>query len=289
MIKNILAFLFVLSFYSVGNTAEGDGCAQFELVDGRISIPIQVAGGDSRAFINTSTRTIGISSSLAERLGLEVVEPDRPVDPRFAGLFQQFGTVANLPIVVFGQEIELPEAYVFNSDQEVANFSLLQFRELIVQVDNPQSRICFVNREALPLSDAQNIGMRTSRTGSAAIEITLNGDEDVWVELQLGFSGAITLDYFTAMSLNFVEDGLEVESPSSNAVADTLQLGPYELGAIGVTHPTQRPERSRISAGLLTASAPRGVEINGQIGYEVLQHFILTMDFGEERMHVFAP
>ncbi len=52
MIKNILAFLFALSFYSVGNAAEGDGCAQFELEDGRISIPIQVAGGDSRANIS---------------------------------------------------------------------------------------------------------------------------------------------------------------------------------------------------------------------------------------------
>ena len=283
------AILIALSFSIGGNAADEDGCAQFQVEGGRISIPIQVAGSGTRAFVNTGTRTIGISSSLAETLGLEVQASDRPQDPRFAGLFQQFGTIENLPIVVFGQEIQLPEAYVFNSDQEVANFSLLQFRDLIVQVDNPQSRICFVNREALPLGDAQNIEMRTSRTGSAAVEITLNQEQDVWLELQLGFSGAITLDYFAALSLDFVEDGVEAEFPSSNSVADILQLGPYELGAISVTHPTQRPQSSRFSAGLRTASRPRGQETDGQIGYEILQHFVLTMDFGEERMHVFAP
>ncbi|GIT20693.1 MAG: hypothetical protein CM1200mP40_03750 [Gammaproteobacteria bacterium] len=289
MTRKYIVFLSVLLFSLGLHAAEDDGCAPFELQGGRISIPIKVVGSDTSAFINTGTRTIGISSSLADRLGLEVIEPNRPVNPRFSGMFQQFGVIENLPIEVFGQEIELPEAYVFNSDQPVANFSLLQFQNLIVQVDNPQSKICFINREALPLDDAQNIEKRTSRTGSAAVEITLNGNEDVWVELELGFAGALAVDYFTAMSLDFVEEGVEAENPSTVSNADAMQFGPYKLGAIGVRHPTQRPERSRFTAGLRTASSRRGLETNGQIGYEILQHFILTMDFGEERMHVFAP
>ena len=215
MTRKQIVFLIVLLFSLGLHAAEDDGCAPFELQGGRISIPIKVVGSDTSAFINTGTRTIGISSSLADQLGLEVIEPNRPVNPRFSGMFQQFGVIQNLPIEVFGQEIELPEAYVFNSDQPVANFSLLQFQNLIVQVDNPQSKICFINREALPLDDAQNIEMRTSRTGSAAVEITLNGNEDVWVELQLGFAGALAVDYFTAMSLDFVEEGVEAENPST--------------------------------------------------------------------------
>ena len=95
MTRKYIVFLSVLLFSLGLHAAEDDGCAPFELQGGRISIPIKVVGSDTSAFINTGTRTIGISSSLADRLGLEVIEPNRPVNPRFSGMFQQFGVIEN--------------------------------------------------------------------------------------------------------------------------------------------------------------------------------------------------
>ena len=74
--------------------------------------------------------------------------------------------------------------------------------------------------------------------------------------------------------------------------AESLTFGPYELGAITASFPTQDLTSSRPAGRFSTNSrrgrGARGVQTHGQLGYEILQHFVVTVDFDEERMHVVA-
>ena len=187
-------------------------------------------------------------------------------------------------------------------DVPIVNLSLLMFSDFLVQVDYPQSQICFLDRAAIPLENVANIEMRNALSGAPAIEVTLNGERSVWLELQLGYPGAVSIDYETADYLKFIDTADQQVAPVDSAVAtqtgvaELLKFGPYELGNIAVEYATRKPpsRRSRRS-GVLTGSAAQGrvrapgVETHGQLGHEILQHFVLTIDFEEARMHVIVP
>ena len=56
--------------------AADENCRRFEVNDGRITIPITIGGSETRAMISSGLQTLGVSSALAEQLGLEVIEPE---------------------------------------------------------------------------------------------------------------------------------------------------------------------------------------------------------------------
>ena len=245
---------------------------------------------------------MGISNAVAEQLDLEIVEPPA-VNPRLAAFLPpQLNHVEDVPINVLGLELQMQQMYVFDMDVPIVNLSLLMFSDFLVQVDYLQSQICFLDRTAIPLEDVANIDMRNALSGAPAIEVTLNGERSVWLALQLGYPGAVLVDYETAEYLEFIEIVNQQVVSEDSAVAtqtgvvELLKFGPYELGNIAVEYATRKPpsRRSRRS-GVLTGSAAQGrvraqgVETHGQLGHEILQHFVLTIDFEEERMHVFVP
>jgi len=276
-------------------SAAEENCQQFQVNNGRISIPVTIAGTETLAVINSGILTMGISSFLAGQLGLDVIEPE-PVNRRRSGNLPQLSIVENVPIKVFNQDIEMEQLYVFDLDAPLVNFSIMMFRDVIVQLDYPQSRICFHNPAAIDLEAAENINMRSTRIGAPAIEVNLNGDEDVWLDFQIGYSGGISIDFETAEDLGFIEeDQADSESAATaEAITESLLFGPYELGAINTTYSTQEnsaPNSPILTGGAVRAgrSRNRGVETHGELGFEILQHFVITIDFNEERMHIFAP
>ncbi len=140
-------------------SAAEENCQQFQVNNGRISIPVTIAGTESRAVINSGILAMGVSSSLVEQLGLDVIEPE-PVSRRGGGSLPQLSIVENVPVRVFNQDIEMEQLYVFDLDAPLVNLSVMMFRDLVVQMDYPQSRICFLNPATINLEAAENINMR---------------------------------------------------------------------------------------------------------------------------------
>ncbi|MDP6653563.1 MAG: hypothetical protein QGF90_15890 [Gammaproteobacteria bacterium] len=276
-------------------SAAEENCQQFQVNNGRLSIPVTIAGTESRAVINSGILTMGISSFLAGQLGLDIIEPE-PDSRRRGGGLPQLSIVENVPIEVFGQDIEMEQLYVFDLNAPLVNFSVMMFQDLVVQMDYPQSRICFLNPATIDLEAAENINMRSTRTGAPAIEVKLNDDQDVWLNFQIGYSGGISIDFETAEDLGFIEEDQEdgESAATAEATTESLVFGPYELGAINTTYSTEEnsaqnrpiPIGGAVRAG---RSRNRAVETHGELGFEILQHFVITIDFNEERMHIFAP
>ena len=292
---NIFRLLPVLcmTIFSSHLMAASDSCYPFTQEQGRISIPITIAGVESRALLNTGMRTIGLSSGLAKQLNL-AIEQTPPITPRRGTPIPQPDIVRDVVVSAFAQDLAMEQVYVFEQDAAMVNMSLLMFSGILLQIDYPQSQICFLTRESMQLEDAANINMRTATTGAPAIQVEVNG-EKLWLRLQIGLQGALSLDNSAARSIglfdqNSVSDTAEdADSPLAEGVAESLQFGPFELGNIAVSYSTQRTQKSQRPATVRARGGRRGVETRGELGHEVLKHFVVTLDFAEENMHIYAP
>ncbi len=303
MTRTFEIFLVVsLVVWSTNSLAAADeNCRRFEVNDGRITIPITIGGSETRAMISSGLQTLGVSTALAEQLGLEVIEPEPVSSQRARYLPQltqlaQLSRVENVPVNVFGQDIQMDQLYVFDLDLPVANISVMMFQDVVIQMDYPQSRMCVLPLTSINLEDAANISMRTTLLGAPAIEVIFNGKEHVWLDFQIGYPGGVSIDFETAEDMGFMQESPADADGSGTAATTTesLAFGPYELGGINTTYSTEegpRVRRSSLEDGLLRANRPRNrsVQTHGELGYEIMQHFVITVDFNETRMHIFAP
>ena len=118
-----------------------------------------------------------------------------------------------------------------------------------------------------------------------AVFVTLNETHKVWLGLATGVKAGITLDQNYANSL-------KVETINNALTIDTLKFGPYELGNISTQIATIeesesiRNSKRRVNLG---SHIDRSIITHGLIGYEVLKHFVLTMDLDTEKLHVWLP
>lgn len=277
--------------------AQGDNCVAFEQDNTSIRIPMGVNGSPTVAVLNTGFLPIGISTGLARSLALEV----KPVPGRnviWSAIPIIKGQVENVPITVFGQESQIEQMYVLDNELPFVYLSLLMFGDFITQLNFPQKTLCFLSREALDLKTAKNIEMRNTG-GRPAVQVAINTDQKVWLQLQLELPGAVQLTRESAVKLGLTTNvaavaGSTTPQPGSG-ILESLMFGPYELGNIAASFPTADAPADAATQMLQRAGRGRGgpgsggVDIQGSLGREIFKHFVLTIDFKEERMHIFAP
>lgn len=274
------------AFFVPVTFAQSENCQPIGQLNGNLTVPIVVSGSPAVAVLNSEILPIGISSALARDIGVEVESvPSR--NRLWSAMPDITGQVSDVPISLFDQDTEIGLMYVLESDQKFVYLSLLMFKELIMQINFPDSQLCFLNQRALNLREESNITMRSS-VFRPAVQVTLN-NEEVWLELKLDFQGAIRLDKSTAEDLGIASEDGESQDEFRSASIDSLTFGPYELGNIEVSYPVNEPEINR-DLQLLQQFARGGgaIEANGIIGYEILKHFTLTVDFENENMHIYV-
>ena len=286
-----LTILILLPGTAVGAS---NNCQPFTLNDGSMQITVEVRGEEYPAVLTTSNIGSSISDSLARDLRLS-----RHIDPGLSvisdtGDEEDYYYAANVPIKLFGFETNADRMAIIDSNSRFITLSLRLFDDLIIQIDFPNSMLCFVTRDAMDLRQAQNIDLDSSAvSGTPAIRVTLNNEFDVWLNFSPEFDGGLRVDEFTASSIDLepTTGSQSSLSPFHNAVLDALTFGPYELGNIPIQYPKDgvQDNLTRRQQTLTATNLQRDRQTRGRIGIEVLRHFVVTMDFELERMHVFAP
>lgn len=260
-----------------------DGCENLNQRGGVISIPMQTGGQPAVAVLNTGVLPIGISRLLAQDLGL-TVEPVPSRNRVWSAIPVITGQVSNVPVTMFGQDLHIEQMYVMDNPARFVYLSVLMFSDFVMQLNMPQSRLCFLNRGAIDMKEAKNIDMKMAN-GKIIVAVSINKSKPVWLELQLEYPGAIRLNRDAAEQLKL----MAADSTESSGVADSLMFGPYELGNIALDYP---PVTARDSDAPRMPGRGRrggGPETSGVLGYEILKHFVVTVDTERERMHVFVP
>lgn len=254
--------------------------------EGLLSIPMQAGGQPAVAVLNTGILPVGMSRPLAQALGL-TIEPVPASNLLWSALPAITGQVSNVPVTMFGQDTSIAQMYVLDHPARFVYLSALMFSDFTMQLNMPQSRLCFLNHGAIDLNAAKNIEMRMSN-GRVAVQVTINQQKPVWLELQLEYPGAIRLNREAAIDMEL----LEKDSTAESGVADSLMFGPYELGNIAVAIP-QADMDAGSELQRLQRMARRGggggVNTVGALGTDILKHFVVTLDTQDERMHVYVP
>ncbi|TWX74216.1 aspartyl protease family protein [Colwellia sp. C1TZA3] len=130
------------------------------------------------------------------------------------------------------------------------------------------------------------------------VNVQLNNEKSVWLVLDTGNSGGLMLKRTAAKHFDWLSK-FEIKSGISNGVnasglhevfrLPVMKIGPYELENVLTSVPGKDQSANLSSQGSRLGSRMKGENIKGLLGYDVLKHFIVTIDYKGGHMHIVAP
>ena len=272
-----------------------------EIQDGMVLFPVEVGGITGHAIFDTGATGNSVSAALVEKAGLSLA--GRRYAIRGTGSTDDIvGSVSSLPIKLFGIEFKLQDVPALPHDEELligAGF----LKAFVLQLDYPNKRMRLITHDSVDLSKVANVPLRLEESsGRPAIQVTIDG-KNRWMLLDTGASGPIMVRRLIAEDADWIErfqraDASIVDINASVTNMDLLVLpsvviGPFELADVPVMIPA---EGEGINISGVRESGPRndsnirkGVRVSGIVGYEILRHFVVTIDYEREKMHLAAP
>ncbi|TVP13247.1 pepsin/retropepsin-like aspartic protease family protein [Shewanella sp. KCT] len=272
----------------------------FKIIDGHINLPVTINGIEGRAILDSGSQVNAINLSFINRHGFEFAKGGKI---NIKGVYgtetrQLFNNVnANL----FGADIELDQLAGLrighHEVQLLLGAGLLE--KFIFQIDYPNQRMRLFERDSVDLAKLENIRMEMDRgTGQPVVQVGLNGEKKAWLILDTGNSGGLFLKRLMATENDWLDKfgkesgmgvGVNGMASTDNFRMPEVEFGPFTLENVMVSVPGEG-EVEQISGQASTSfSHIRGKNIKGLVGYDVLKHFVLTIDYKSGHMHVGLP
>ncbi|MBA6328873.1 aspartyl protease family protein [Colwellia sp. MB02u-6] len=268
---SFLCFFSLLSFSGVTEWID------FKLVDGHVKIPVIVSGIDGYAILDTGAQVNSINSAFMQKNGLEF-STGRKVKVQGVYDTKTRKTYNNVPVNLLG-----------------AGF----FSKFVVQLDYPKKKIRLINHDAINLQKLANVKMQFDKySRQPIVNVRLNNENTVWLVLDTGNSGGLmlkrtTVQHFDWLSKFEIKDGISngVNASGIHQVfrLPVIKIGPYELENVLTNVPGKNQSANLSSQGRQLGSRMKGKNIKGLLGYDVLKHFIVTLDYQGGHMHIVAP
>ena len=271
----------------------------FELDGGHIKIAVKVAGFDGYAILDTGAQGNAINSRFIREHEIEL---DRGGKITVLGVHSKKDSQVynNVPLQLFGADTELDGVAEmrFASPDTAVLLGAPLLSQFIVQIDYPNSRMRLLTRDAVDLAKAENIQFRRQLGyGQPIVEVTVNSDERIWLVLDTGNNGGLSIDRRAAERLGWLE--LPKQSRQASDISRTaevelfsvpeLKFGPYTLENVIATMPAEGETAYLESRGYRDGSAIRDKKVVGLLGYDVFKHFVLTLDYRGGHLHVGLP
>ncbi len=296
----IISFLllYLFSSFSFSNITPW---MNFELAGGHVKIPVAIAGIEGYAILDTGAQINSINSAFLKKNNL-VFQQGKKVNIKGVFGIQKHASYNNVPTELFGTKFDLDnlvEGFLGNNENQLllgAGF----FRQYVVQLDYPKRKIRLIARDAIDMKKLANVKMKYDKSsGQPIVNINLNGDTSAWLVLDTGNSGGLMIKRSTADHNGWLEKFPLVSNLSgginSLGVVESFRLpimkiGPYELENVLTSVPAKGQSANistRGSKGI--GSSIKSKSIKGLLGYDVLKHFIVTIDYKGGRMHIVAP
>ncbi|MDX1490792.1 MAG: hypothetical protein R3332_05860 [Pseudohongiellaceae bacterium] len=286
-----LSFFLVSFSLSSFAAAQGDSCQTFRVANSEVTIDVVIDGETYPAALTMSNIPGTITLELVRKLGL-----NEQVDRR-STVIGDFGRpeakrfITNLDIGLFGTTTTAKQMTIAGRGQAIS-LSLRLFQDLLIQMDFPNSRICFFDRDAVNMKEVHNIEMDFDpQFGVPVVKVRFNDEIDTWLQVSPGLGAGIRLDSVIAEELGLYESATSASSLLLSNTFDLMQLGPYEVGQmsaqfprLGVNDNIKTNSQSKVGTNI-----KRGKESRGRIGLEILKHFVVTMDMKTGRMHIYTP
>jgi len=272
--------------------------SDFQIDRGHIYIPVTIAGIKSHALLDTGAQGNAIN---ARFIGKNELEFTRGSDVYIRGVY---GTTKrksfnDVPVVLFGQNTTFNQITSLGLGHHSTGMIIGApfFNRYIIQLDYPNTRMRVLSRESIDLADHENIDLR-SQKGSAVpmVRVEIN-NRSVWLLLDTGSSGSVMLDRKLALSLELDEAvyatgrsaGVNSSAENQIAKAQTFKFGPFELENVDIRFVAEG-EKAHLEGQYGEAgSRIKSKKIQGILGYDILKHFIVTLDYRGGKAHIAIP
>ncbi|QPG06452.1 retropepsin-like domain-containing protein [Salinimonas marina] len=171
------------------------------------------------------------------------------------------------------------------------------FQGNVMQIDYPGRKLRLISRDVVNLHKIKNIPMVEQRgSGMPLVEVTLNGQR-TWLVLDTGNAGGIMIERSLAEGLGLANSDNQVHQASDisktvkleSTRIDEVVFGPYTLENMLVSFNAEGSNIDLNNQYKTTGTRIRGKKVEGLIGYEVLKHFVITMDYQRAYLHAGLP
>ncbi len=283
-----------------GQSAQA-GWQPFALTNGFIVIDVEINGQAARAILDSGASFNMIRSDFVEKHG-QAFKLSNKINAQGIYGKKRLQVYSGIPIQLFGLDLVLNDVAEGLEFGPELLFGGGFFKDVIVQIDYPGSRIRLLGKKAVDMKQHANVPMKRAR-GSRfpAIQVEAN-NANVWLILDTGNSAGILIKRGFAIENGWLNDKSDVSEQVSVGVfessktekfhLDAFKVGPYELDNVMVSVPMQgqvanigkHDNRSAIGTHLKS-----GVQTKGIIGYDILKHFIVTIDYMAYKVNLYAP
>jgi len=297
-----LFFLFAILASSCSVSAspmDKDGWLPFELQGGIVTIDVEFEGKTRKAIIDSGAEINSISAGYVELKKNELQFGEKI---RLKGVFGEETTalVNAIPVKIFGHEVELNDLAPAQLGNAILLLGLPFLQNFIVQFDYPNQKMRLLPHSVVDMKKIANVEVKKSRNRNLpAIKVELAGGKSLWLTLDTGNSGGLVVSRMLAEEQDWLRDQLVLKHSVSGAVKSGqvetftisyLKVGPYELENVLVTIPVDGEAMNiRDSHRSSVNQLSKGTSTSGLLGYDILKHFVLTLDTKNWRAHLAAP
>lgn len=296
-----LLFLIAFLSFSVFSAPQMDkeGWLPFVLSNGAVLIEIEVAGETAHALIDSGAEFNGINQAYVEKHKNKLNYGGRII---VQGVFgeEEVAMVTGFASKLFGYEFKLVDLVPVQMNEPLLLLGQPFLSNFIVQFDYPNQKIRLLPHSAVDMKKVANVDMKKSRGRNLpVIKVDIAKDQGIWLTLDTGNTGGLVVSRQLAEEQDWLKLLPAVKHEASGVTGSGnvesfqipyLKIGPYELEDVFVTVPADG-QKMNISdkTGRTTAGVQKGINSKGLLGYDILKHFVLTLDTKNWRAHIAAP
>ncbi len=289
-----------LSICSLALRAQAPQWTKIDTSGGLIKVSSSIAGIKGYSIIDTGASVSAINSLFIKRHELDL--------PRLGSKASIQGVVSEKSVDIYAPiQVEILDANLNVSSlvdvelddselQLIVGAGLL--RQFVFQFDYPRQRMRLLSRDAVQIKKARNVKSKRAFTGGPPLlKVRLNDEINAWLMLDTGSTGGVILDRKIVKRTSWLSSleisrevirGIHEFGQTDTFLLPTIRFGPFELGSVKVSTQIRGAQFKMFEQVTLTGThIPRSSSTaDGLVGYEVLKHFVISLDYKGGHVHI---
>lgn len=293
-------YCFLLCFFCNYTLASVSNWVDVLVDNGHIKFPVVLHGISGMAILDSGSQVNAINDGFIKKNNLKLVKGKKI---KIVGVYgeEKRGTYSQIPVEMFGAKLNF-DNLVSTRLGHHSNAILLGagfMNKFIIQIDYVNKRMRFLARKSIDLRAIQNLDMINQRgSGNPIVKVRLNNEHDVWLLLDTGNSGGLMLERSVAVANGWLQKYPVTSVMSQGVISagynDTfnipeLSIGPIVLENAIISVPSEGQSSNLSTQYHDSFSRLKSKKVQGILGYDVLKHFILTIDYADGLGHLAIP
>lgn len=290
--RYLIATLLIFAFTA---SANDDGWFPISLEDNYVHIPITLNGIETTAILDTGTVSNYISKDFVAKHGKDlskggVTKIANSWDDEYYQLYNE------VPIKLFETEFKMDDLIESDLPSGDVVIGMHFFRFYILQVDYPNKRIRMLDRKSVDMKKYNNVDSRVEGDhGVPIVKLSVNKEKEAWFLLDTASPVGLTIDRSLSEKRDWLKDYRtgRVTLKELNQVVEMnqleiplLKIGPFEIEKIRTAVPDKGHSLDLRPRYEKSFSRIKGKKLRGSVGFDVLQHFIVTIEYQTGFVHI---